>query len=91
MATAGRFRRPIYFGGSLYNGMWQAIDQGNTGYICEDVQSAVGVLQCLDELSRPEIRAQFERRFSARTMAQRYVDSYASQAARHPLLRRAAG
>ncbi|MGA7815666.1 glycosyltransferase family 4 protein [Caballeronia sp.] len=70
----------------------EVIDHGVTGFICEDVQGAVGALQRLDELSRTEIRAQFERRFSARTMAQNYVDSYTSllQAAKRPVLRRVA-
>jgi hypothetical protein len=49
-------------------------------------------LQHLDELARPKIRAQFERRFSASTMALNYVDSYTSllQAAKRPVLQRAA-
>jgi len=70
----------------------EVIDHGVTGFICEDVQGAVGALQRLDELSRTEIRAQFERRFTARTMAQNYVDSYTSllQAAKRPVLRRGA-
>jgi glycosyltransferase involved in cell wall biosynthesis len=70
----------------------EVIDHGVTGFICEDVQGAVGALQRLDELSRSEIRAQFERRFTARTMAQNYVDSYTSllQAAKRPVLRRVA-
>ena len=70
----------------------EVIDHGVTGFICEDVQGAVGALQRLDELSRPEIRAQFERRFSARTMAQNYVESYTTmlQAAKRPVLRQVA-
>lgn len=70
----------------------EVIDHGVTGFICEDVQGAVGALHRLDELSRTEIRAQFERRFSARTMAQNYVDSYTSllQAAKRPVLRQVA-
>jgi len=70
----------------------EVIDHGVTGYICEDVQGAVGALQRLGELSRTEIRAQFERRFSAKTMAQNYVDSYTAllQAAKRPVLRRVA-
>ena len=39
----------------------EVIDHGVTGYIVEDVQGAVAALQRLDELSRSEIRAQFER------------------------------
>jgi glycosyltransferase involved in cell wall biosynthesis len=69
----------------------EVIDHGLTGYICEDVQGAVGALRRLDELSRTEIRAQFERRFSSKTMAQGYVDSYTAllQGAIQPALRRA--
>jgi glycosyltransferase involved in cell wall biosynthesis len=54
----------------------EVIDHGVTGYIVEDVQGAVAALQRLDELSRTEIRAQFERRFSSKTMARNYVDGY---------------
>ena len=70
----------------------EVIDHGVTGFIVEDVQGAVGALQRLDELSRTEIRAQFERRFSAKTMAQNYVDSYTAllQAAKRPVLRQVA-
>jgi len=70
----------------------EVIDHGVTGFICEDVQGAVGALQRLDELSRSEIRAQFERRFSAKTMALNYVESYTTllQAAKRPVLRRVA-
>ncbi|QVN20317.1 glycosyltransferase [Burkholderia pyrrocinia] len=48
----------------------EAIDHGITGHVSEDVQRAAGVLQRLDELSRTETRARFERRFSAGAMAQ---------------------
>ncbi|KND54712.1 Glycosyltransferase [Candidatus Paraburkholderia kirkii] len=70
----------------------EVIDNGVTGFICEDVQGAVGTLQRLDELSRTEIRTQFERRFSAKTMAQNYVESYTAmlQAAKRPVLRQVA-
>jgi glycosyltransferase involved in cell wall biosynthesis len=64
----------------------EVIDHGVTGFICEDVQGAVGALQRLDELSRTRVRAQFECRFSAKTMARNYVDAYTSmlQAAKRP-------
>ncbi|MFM0415970.1 glycosyltransferase family 4 protein [Paraburkholderia aromaticivorans] len=70
----------------------EVIDQGVTGYICDDVEDAVDAVQRLGELSRAEIRAQFERRFTATTMAQNYVDSYTSllQAKKRPVLRHAA-
>jgi len=38
----------------------EVIDHGVTGYICEDVQDAIGALGRLDELSRTEVRTQFE-------------------------------
>jgi glycosyltransferase involved in cell wall biosynthesis len=70
----------------------EVIDHGLTGFIVEDVQGAVAAVQRLDELSRPRIRAQFEQRFSAKTMAQNYVDGYTTlvQAAQRPILRRVA-
>ncbi|AOK28397.1 glycosyl transferase [Burkholderia singularis] len=54
----------------------EVIDDGVTGFIVEDVQGAVGALHRIDELSRETIRAQFEMRFSSRTMAARYTDIY---------------
>jgi glycosyltransferase involved in cell wall biosynthesis len=70
----------------------EVIDHGVTGYICDDVHSAVCAVRRIDELSRTEIRAQFERRFSAKVMAQNYVDIYVTllQGAMQPVLRRAA-
>jgi glycosyltransferase involved in cell wall biosynthesis len=68
----------------------EVIDHAVTGYIVEDVQGAVAALQRLDELSREEIRAQFERRFTAQAMAREYVDRYTAlieQRARRPVLR----
>jgi glycosyltransferase involved in cell wall biosynthesis len=70
----------------------EVIDHGVTGYICEDVHGAVCAVRRIDELSRTEIRAQFERRFSAKMMAQNYVDVFETllQGVKHPVLRRAA-
>lgn len=70
----------------------EVIDQGLTGYIVEDVQGAVAALTHIDELSRDAIRQQFERRFTSKTMAQNYLDSYATllEATRRPVLRRVA-
>jgi len=67
----------------------EVIDHGVTGYICEDVQDAVAALQRIDDLSRAEVRAQFELRFCAKTMAGKYVETYTSMLAptrRRPLL-----
>ncbi|MDG0026860.1 glycosyltransferase family 4 protein [Trinickia sp. Y13] len=68
----------------------EVIDHAVTGYIVEDVQGAVAALERLPELSREEIRAQFERRFTARTMASNYVKCYETlleQSAARPKLR----
>ncbi|CAN7157180.1 glycosyltransferase family 4 protein [Trinickia sp. LjRoot230] len=68
----------------------EVIDHAVTGYIVEDVQGAVAALQRLDELSREEIRAQFERRFTAQAMAREYVNKYTAlieERARRPVLR----
>jgi glycosyltransferase involved in cell wall biosynthesis len=56
----------------------EVIDHGVTGYIVDDVNSAVHALGRLDELSREEIRAQFERRFTSDVMATNYVNAYQS-------------
>lgn len=70
----------------------EVIDHGVTGYICEDIDGAICALKRLDELSRTEIRTQFECRFSAKVMAQHYVEAYTavSQRAMVPAVRRAA-
>ena len=68
----------------------EVIDHAVTGFIVEDAQSAVAALDRLDELSREEIRAQFERRFTAETMAKRYVECYTAliqSAGNRPTLR----
>lgn len=54
----------------------EVIDHEVTGFIVEDAAGAVAALKRLDELSREEIRAQFERRFTAHAMARQYVERY---------------
>src|SRR6476620_7350300 len=44
----------------------EVIDDGLTGFIVEDEQGAIGAVDRLPQLSREKIRAQFERRFTAR-------------------------
>ncbi|WP_179404116.1 glycosyltransferase family 4 protein [Burkholderia guangdongensis] len=71
----------------------EVIEDGVTGFIVEDVQGAIGALQRIDALSRESIRARFDLRFSAQTMARRYVETYESlcAATKRPALRRVAG
>jgi len=52
------------------------IDDGVTGFIVDDEAGAIDALGRLDRLDRRAGRAQFERRFSARRMAEDYVRSY---------------
>ncbi|WP_322054472.1 glycosyltransferase family 4 protein [Paraburkholderia bannensis] len=54
----------------------EVIDHGITGFIVDDVQQAVQAVAQLAELSREEIRSQFERRFTAERMASDYVTTY---------------
>lgn len=54
----------------------EVIEDGLTGFIVEDETSAVGAVRRLSELSRPAIRRRFEERFTARRMAQDYLDVY---------------
>jgi glycosyltransferase involved in cell wall biosynthesis len=70
----------------------EIVDHGVTGYVVEDAAGAIGALQRIGELSREEIRRQFKLRFTARTMAQNYLDTYAAliQAQKRPLLRQVA-
>jgi glycogen synthase len=54
----------------------EVIEDGVTGFIVEseaDAVAAIGRVRCLD---RGRIRETFERRFSARRMAEAYVESY---------------
>lgn len=67
----------------------EVVDHGLTGFVVEDVYGAVAAVDRLGELSRHEIRAHFERRFTSDTMAQNYVDVYSKmvQASQRPVLR----
>jgi glycosyltransferase involved in cell wall biosynthesis len=54
----------------------EVIDEGVTGFIVEDETSAVSAVRRAAELSRDAIRAHFEKRFTARRMAEDYLDLY---------------
>ena len=60
----------------------EVIDDGLTGFIVEDINGAIGAVDRLDHLSRAKIRGQFEKRFTARRMAQDYLSVYRSLADR---------
>jgi len=54
----------------------EVIDDGVTGFVVDDEQSAVAAIRRLDELSRSQIRRQFEERFTAHRMAKDYLALY---------------
>jgi len=56
----------------------EIIDDGLTGFIVEDEISAVARVGRLPDLDRRAVRAQFEKRFTARRMALDYLATYRS-------------
>ncbi|RAI60972.1 glycosyltransferase family 4 protein [Roseicella frigidaeris] len=54
----------------------EVMQDGLTGFIVEDADAAVAAVGRLPELSRSAIRAEFERRFTARRMAEEHVALY---------------
>jgi glycosyltransferase involved in cell wall biosynthesis len=56
----------------------ELIDVGVTGFVVEDELGAIGAVEQLSELDRSKVRARFEERFTARRMAQEYLEVYRS-------------
>ncbi|MCW8307102.1 glycosyltransferase family 4 protein [Acidiphilium sp. PA] len=54
----------------------EIIEDGVTGFIVDSEEEAVAALRRIGDLSRTRIRAEFERRFTARRMAEDYLDTY---------------
>jgi glycosyltransferase involved in cell wall biosynthesis len=54
----------------------EIINDGVSGFICDDVEQAVRAVERLPEISRAACRAEFERRFTAERMAHDYVRIY---------------
>jgi glycosyltransferase involved in cell wall biosynthesis len=61
-----------YRGGSVA----EVIDEGITGFVCDDLEAAVEAVTRCQELSRERCRARFEQRFSATRMAADYLTAY---------------
>ena len=59
----------------------EIIEDGLTGFVVEDHAGAIGAVDRLSHLSRERIRRRFEGRFTARRMAQDYLDVYRSLSA----------
>jgi glycosyltransferase involved in cell wall biosynthesis len=56
----------------------EVIDPGVTGFIVNDIDEAVAAVGKIHTLDRGQVRATFDRRFTARRMAEDYVDVYES-------------
>ncbi len=56
--------------------MPEVINEGVTGFVVHDEAAAVEAVQRVKTLSRATVRKVFEQRFSARTMASGYVETY---------------
>jgi glycosyltransferase involved in cell wall biosynthesis len=54
----------------------EVVDDGLTGFVVSDEQEAIQALGRLSELDRHRVRAQFEKRFSSRRMAEDYLRHY---------------
>ena len=54
----------------------EIVEQGVTGFLCDDVEEGARAVARLPELSREACRAAFERRFHADRMARDYVEVY---------------
>ena len=67
----------------------EVVDDGVTGFIVGDEDEAVAATQRLKSLDRARIRAVFERRFTARRMAEDYLKIYRELIGRHRPLQEA--
>jgi glycosyltransferase involved in cell wall biosynthesis len=74
MAEAMACGTPViaYRGGSVA----EVIEDGVTGYLCDDLEDAVAAVGRLHELSRATCRRVFEERFTAARMARDYLAIY---------------
>lgn len=55
----------------------EVVDHGITGFVVSDEEEAIQAIGRLGELDRRRIRAQFEKRFTSRRMAEEYLNHYA--------------
>jgi glycosyltransferase involved in cell wall biosynthesis len=54
----------------------EVLENGVTGFVVDDLESAVSATRRAAELDRRRCRAEFEKRFTARLMAENYVEVY---------------
>jgi len=58
----------------------EVVDHGITGFVVSNEEEAIQAIGRLGELDRRRIRAQFEKRFTSRRMAEEYLNNYAALA-----------
>jgi hypothetical protein len=58
----------------------EVVDHGLTGFVVSDEEEAIRAIGRLAELDRRRVRAQFEKRFTSRRMAEEYLNHYAALA-----------
>ncbi|PWU00227.1 MAG: glycosyl transferase [Candidatus Melainabacteria bacterium] len=54
----------------------EVIEEGVTGFICDDIQAAVVALHKVQKLNRRACRDAFEKRFTSRHMVRDYIQTY---------------
>ncbi len=59
----------------------EVIEEGVTGFIVTSEEAAVAAVKKIPSLDRGRIRAEFDRRFTARHMAENYIQVYEQLAA----------
>ena len=62
----------------------EVIEHGATGFVVDTVDEAIEATRRVAQLDRRQCRAAFERRFTARRMAENYVRLYRKLIAHHP-------
>lgn len=56
----------------------EVIRDGTSGYVVNSIDAAVAAVAAIERLDRRGVRAEFEKRFTVGTMAQKYEDAYAT-------------
>ena len=56
----------------------EVVDHGITGYVVSNEEEAIQTIGRIGEFDRRRIRAQFEKRFTSRHMAEAYLNHYAA-------------
>jgi len=59
----------------------EVLDQGVSGWIVDDLDQAIAAARCIDQIDRSGCRRAFETRFTARRMAEQYVEVYTALSA----------